>query len=356
MKPDETFIDELAISVYAGDGGDGCVSFRREKFVPFGGPDGGDGGRGGNVVVVADRNLATLNEHRIRKVNRAESGAPGTRTNKTGRKGEDSVIRVPVGTLVYDRDPAGHEQLLADLEADGAAVVVGKGGRPGRGNARFTTSTRQAPDFAERGQPGQIRQLRLSLKMLADVGLVGFPNAGKSTLLSRISGARPRIAAYPFTTLIPSLGVAEVGERRFVVADIPGLIEGASAGAGLGFQFLRHIERTRVLVHLIDAGAAVLEGRDLVASYDAIRSELGSFEAGLLTHSEVVVLNKIDLLPDRDILGAAVQEFERREIPVLTLSGATGEGLETLLKSVVQILDEADAVDTGERHERECGT
>jgi GTP-binding protein len=356
MKPDETFIDELAISVYAGDGGDGCVSFRREKFVPFGGPDGGDGGRGGNVVVVADRNLATLNEQRIRTVNRAESGAPGARTKKTGRRGQDSVIRVPVGTLVYDRDPAVRERLLADLESDGAVVVVGKGGRPGRGNARFTTPTRQAPDFAERGQPGQIRHLRLSLKMLADVGLVGFPNAGKSTLLSRISGARPRIAAYPFTTLIPSLGVAQLGERRFVVADIPGLIEGASDGAGLGFQFLRHIERTRVLVHLIDTGAAVLEGRDLLASYDAIRHELGSFEAGLLDRREVVVLNKIDLIPDRDILSAAVQGFERRGIPVQILSGTTGEGLETLMQSVLQILDEVNAAGSVERDERECGT
>jgi len=324
----EAFIDELTIAIYAGDGGGGLVSFRREKFAPFGGPNGGDGGRGGNVIVVADRNLATLNEQKIVRVNRAESGIPGGGSNKTGRRGADSIILVPVGTLVYDTDAEGGEQLLADLDHDGASTIVGKGGRGGRGNSRFTTSTRQAPDFAERGQPGQIRQLRLSLKMLADVGLVGFPNAGKSTLLSRISGARPRIAAYPFTTLIPALGVAEVGERRFVVADIPGLIEGASGGAGLGAQFLRHIERTRVLVHLIDAGAAVLEGRDIASAYDSIRHELGNFEAGLLDRREIVVLNKLDLVSDRDVLAAAEEEFARRGIQLQHVSGVTGEGLD----------------------------
>lgn len=352
MKSDETFIDEISISIYAGDGGNGCVSFRREKFVPFGGPDGGDGGRGGNVVLLADRNLATLNEHHIRKVNRAESGVPGSRTNKSGRNGHDSVIRVPIGTLVYDADAGGHERLLSDLKHDGDSLVVGKGGRGGRGNSRFTTPTRQAPDFAERGQPGQIRQLRLALKILADVGLVGYPNAGKSTLLSRVSGARPRIAAYPFTTLIPALGVAEVDERRFVVADIPGLIEGASSGAGLGSQFLRHIERTRVLVHLVDAGAAVLEGRDLVESYDAIRRELGSFEASLLERPEIIVLNKVDLVPDREVLVPVLRELEGRGREVLLLSGVTGEGLGELLRSMLRTLDSTvpaarDELETG---------
>jgi GTP-binding protein len=353
MKSNETFIDELAISVRAGDGGDGRVSFRREKFVPFGGPDGGDGGRGGDVRLVADRNLATLYEPRIRKLVRAESGTAGGGANKTGRDGRDSVIRVPVGTLVYDVDGEGRERLLADLDSDGDSVAVGRGGRGGRGNARFATPTRQAPDFSERGQPGQARNLRLSLKMLADVGLVGFPNAGKSTLLARISGARPRIAAYPFTTLIPALGVAQVGERRFVVADIPGLIAGASEGAGLGFQFLRHIERTRVIVHLIDAGSAVLEERDLVESYDAIRRELGSFETSLLERREIVVLNKVDLLPDRGILAAAVRKLEERGKEARILSGATGEGLEELLASVLRALDEVDAK---ESEQRECGT
>ncbi len=349
----EAFIDELTIAIYAGDGGGGLVSFRREKFAPFGGPNGGDGGRGGNVIVVADRNLATLSEQKIVRVNRAESGIPGGGSNKTGRRGADSIILVPVGTLVYDTDAEGGEQLLADLDHDGASTIVGKGGRGGRGNSRFTTSTRQAPDFAERGQPGQIRQLRLSLKMLADVGLVGFPNAGKSTLLSRISGARPRIAAYPFTTLIPALGVAEVGERRFVVADIPGLIEGASGGAGLGAQFLRHIERTRVLVHLIDAGAAVLEGRDIASAYDSIRHELGNFEAGLLDRREIVVLNKLDLVPDRDVLAAAEEEFARRGIQLQHVSGVTGEGLDGLLRTILTTLEEVDAA---ERETSQCGS
>jgi len=353
MKSNETFIDELTISVRAGNGGDGRVSFRREKFVPFGGPDGGDGGRGGDVRLVADRNLATLSEPRIRKLVRAESGTAGGGAKRTGRDGRDSVVRVPVGTLVYDVDADGSERVLADLDSDGDSVVVGRGGRGGRGNARFATPTRQAPDFSERGQPGQERSLRLSLKMLADVGLVGFPNAGKSTLLSRISGARPRIAAYPFTTRIPALGVAEVGERRFVVADIPGLIAGASDGAGLGFQFLRHIERTRVIVHLIDAGSAVLEKRDLLQSYDAIRRELGAFEASLLERREIVGLNKVDLVPDRGILATAVQTLEERGKEVRLLSGVTGEGLEELLRSVLRTLDELDARPCGQR---ECGT
>ena len=349
----EAFIDELAIAIYAGDGGDGLVSFRREKFAPFGGPNGGDGGRGGNVIVVADRNLATLSEQKIRRVNRAESGIPGGGNNRTGRRGEDSIIRVPVGTLVYDTGAEDGTRLLADLDHHEESTIVGKGGRGGRGNARFATSTRQAPDFCERGQPGQIRKLCLSLKMLADVGLVGFPNAGKSTLLSRISGARPRIAAYPFTTLIPALGVAEVSERRFVVADIPGLIEGASDGAGLGAQFLRHIERTRLLVHLVDAGAAVLEERDLVGAYDAIRHELGSFEAGLLDRREIVVLNKLDLVADRNALATTEREFARRGIELHHVSGATGEGLEALLRAVLTALDEVDAA---EREERQCGS
>jgi GTP-binding protein len=347
----EAFIDELSIAVYAGDGGDGCVSFRREKFVPFGGPNGGDGGRGGNVILVADRNLVTLNEQKIRTINRAESGVPGGNNNKTGRAGADTLIHVPIGTLIYDTGAEGGEQLIADFEHDGESIIVGKGGRGGRGNTRFKTSTRQAPDFSERGQPGQIRKLRLSLKMLADVGLVGFPNAGKSTLLSRISGARPRIAAYPFTTLIPALGVAEVGDQRFVVADIPGLIEGASQGAGLGSQFLRHIERTRVLVHLIDAGAAVLEGRDLVAAYDAIRGELGSFETGLLERREVVVLNKLDLVADRETLAPVEREFERRGIALQQVSGATGEGLDELLRTMWNALEEVDAA---EQEKRQC--
>jgi GTP-binding protein len=345
MKSGAPFLDELLISIEAGDGADGCVSFRREKFVPFGGPDGGDGGRGGSVELAADRNLATLNEQKIRRVVRAESGRPGGGRNKSGRSGRSSVITVPIGTLVYEIDNHGNEVLLADLNCDTASFIVAKGGRGGRGNSQFATPTRQAPDVAERGRAGQIRQVRLSLKMLADVGLIGFPNAGKSTLLSRISGARPRIAAYPFTTLIPALGVAEVGERRFVVADIPGLIAGASDGVGLGFQFLRHIERTRVLVHLLDAGAILLEGRDLVEGYDTIRNELGRYEPALLRRREIVAVNKIDLLADRSDTRPAEAELRARGLEVCCISGVTGDGIPALLQSVVRALDDVIAAE-----------
>jgi len=337
MKPSDAFIDEVEISVSAGDGGDGCVSMRREKYVPRGGPDGGDGGRGGDVVLVADRNLGTLFDHRMRPRVAAEPGAMGAGSGKSGRDGEGALVRVPVGTVVIDLGDS--ERPLADLAVHGARCLVARGGRGGRGNARFTTPTHQAPDTAERGRPGQIRRLRLLLKLLADVGLVGFPNAGKSTLLRRISGARPRVAAYPFTTLVPALGVAEVGERRFVVADIPGLIEGASEGAGLGDRFLRHVERTRVLVHLVDAGSLALGPRDLLADYEAIRRELGAYEPVLLARPELVVLTKLDLLAERGALAGIEAELAARGRRVLRLSAATGEGLEELLRALVDALD-----------------
>ena len=337
MKPSDSFIDEVEISVSAGDGGDGCVSLRREKYVPRGGPDGGDGGRGGDVVLVADRNLGTLLDHRMRAEIRAEPGGAGAGSNRTGADGATAVVRVPVGTLVYDLADASRP--LADLASDGARCIVARGGRGGRGNAFFRTPTRQTPDSAERGRPGQIRRLRLSLELLADVGLVGFPNAGKSTLLRRISAARPRVAAYPFTTLVPALGVVEVGERRFVAADIPGLIEGASQGAGLGDRFLRHIERTRVLVHLVDAGSLAFQPRDLVADYDAIRRELAAYEEALLERTEIVVLTKLDLLADRAPLEPFAAELARRGREVIRASAATGEGIEELLRAIVLALD-----------------
>jgi GTP-binding protein len=267
MNPNESFIDEATISVRAGDGGDGCATMRREKFIPLGGPDGGDGGHGGDVVIIADRNLSTLYSQRRRHKIRAESGRKGERAKRTGRSGKTEEIRVPIGTIVYDRKTEGEEEVLTDLAKDGQRFLIVRGGRGGRGNARFATATRQAPDHAEHGRPGQFRKLRLSLKLLADVGLVGFPNAGKSTLLRRISAAKPRVAAYPFTTLTPSLGVVEIGDRRIVAADIPGLIEGASEGVGLGDRFLRHIERTRVIVHLLDAGGIDVEPADLIERY-----------------------------------------------------------------------------------------
>ena len=340
MKPHEPFIDEITISVFAGDGGDGRVSLRREKFVPRGGPDGGDGGHGADVVFVADRNLSTLLDRRLERAIRAQAGAVGGTRKCHGRNGSSRSIRVPIGTLVYD---AADGALLADLASDGVRFIAARGGRGGRGNAQFATATRQTPDFAERGQPGQARDLRLSLKLLADVGLVGFPNAGKSTLLRRISAARPRVAAYPFTTLAPTLGVAEVDDRRFVVADIPGLIEGASRGVGLGDRFLRHIERTRALVHLLDVGAWALESRDLIASYESIRTELRAYEAMLLDRTEIVALNKIDLLSDRGKLAPIEAELRDRGCTVLRVSGATGEGTEELMRAMVRALEVADA-------------
>jgi GTP-binding protein len=340
VQPGDVFIDEAEISVCAGDGGDGCVGMRREKFVPRGGPDGGDGGRGGDVVLLASRNLATLQEPHLRREIRAGAGAKGAGANRTGQGGADAVLRVPVGTLVRDLDAG--DALLADLSADGQRVVVARGGRGGRGNARFATPTRQAPDFAEPGRPGEKRRLRLSLKLLADVGLVGLPNAGKSTLLRRVSAARPRVASYPFTTLVPCLGVAEVDERRFVVADLPGLIEGASRGAGLGDRFLRHVERTRVLVHVIDASAVETEDADLLERYDALRTELGAYQSALLERTEIVALNKLDAVANRAALDAVEARLRDRGCRVVRTSGATGEGVGLLLGSARQALEASE--------------
>jgi GTP-binding protein len=334
MNSGEAFIDEATLSVSAGKGGDGCVSMLREKFVPFGGPDGGDGGRGGDVVIVATRNLATLQDQRMRRAVRAEAGVDGAGRNKTGRDGKSVEIKVPVGTIVTEIAGESEDIPVADLTRDGQRVVVARGGRGGAGNTRFKTATRQAPDFAKPGRPGESRMLRFSLKLIADVGLLGFPNAGKSTLLRRISAAKPRVAAYPFTTLVPSLGVVEVDERRFVVADIPGLIEGASDGAGLGGRFLRHVERTRVLLHLLDAGALVLEDDDLVVRYDAIRKELGAHEPALLERDEIVVLNKVDLVADREALDSVERTLRARGRDVFRVSGATGEGIEAMIRAV----------------------
>ena len=340
-KPSDTFIDEVSVCASGGAGGDGCVSFRREKYVPRGGPDGGDGGRGGDVVLQADPNLATLLDFRLRREIRAPRGEPGQGSGKHGRGGEDVVLRVPLGTVVFDADAAPGEPPLADLSAPDARFVAARGGRGGRGNARFATPTRQAPDFATPGRPGASRRLRLELKLLADVGLVGLPNAGKSTLIRRLSAARPRVGAYPFTTLVPNLGVVEVDDRRFVVADIPGLIEGASRGHGLGDRFLRHVERTRVLVHLLDLARFALEGADLVADYETVRGELAAYDPGLLAREELVVLNKVDLVADRAALEPLEAALGARGRRPLRVSAATGEGVAALAGAMLRALDAA---------------
>jgi len=338
--PTESFIDEVEVRVSAGRGGDGCVSFRREKYVPRGGPDGGDGGRGGDVVLRADPNLSTLLDLRVRRHVRATSGDPGQGSGRHGRGGEDAVIPLPVGTVVFDAD-APESRPLADLAEPGQRLVVARGGRGGRGNARFATPTRQAPDFATPGREGQSLRLRLELKLLADVGLVGLPNAGKSTLLRRLSAARPRVGAYPFTTLIPHLGVASVDDRRLVVADIPGLIEGASRGGGLGDRFLRHVERTRLLVHLLDVGRAELEGGDPWEDYATVRGELAAYDPGLAERPEIVALAKVDLVAERAKLEPL--EARLREQPEVRatcrISGATGEGVEELVGRMTGELD-----------------
>jgi GTP-binding protein len=345
-KHADTFIDEVEVSVTAGRGGDGCVSFRREKYVPRGGPDGGDGGRGGDVVLLADQNLGTLLDFRIRPEVRAQNGESGQGSNCHGADGDDVVLRVPVGTLVFVAGQAPGTPPLVDLDAPGARIVVARGGRGGRGNARFATSTRQAPDFATPGRRGETARLRLELKLLADVGLIGLPNAGKSTLIRRISAARPRVAAYPFTTLVPCLGVVELDDRRFVVADIPGLIEGASEGVGLGDRFLRHIERTRVLVHLLDLSRQELEGADLLRDWETVRGELGAYDPSLLERPEIVVLAKVDLVADREKLAPLEARFRALGRLTLQVSSATGEGVAALVRAMLAALDASRAAES----------
>lgn len=330
--PTELFLDEVVLEVAAGDGGRGAVSFRRERYLPNGGPDGGDGGRGGDVVLVAGAQASTLGAFRDRRRFRAESGRPGAGALKAGRNGTDLVLEVPVGTVVTDLD----EQLqLADMTHAGERVVVARAGRGGRGNARFATSTRQAPRIGEIGEPGQRRRIGLELKLIADVGLVGLPNAGKSTLLAALTAARPRIAAYPFTTLEPNLGVAELEDgRTLVFADVPGLIEGAHRGAGLGIDFLRHLERTRVLVHVVDASAGEEAARVALAT---VRAELASFSRLLAGRERLVALNKVDV-PEGRTAAAAIAAGEPDALPV---SAAGGEGVEELLARTAVLVAEA---------------
>ncbi|HNS19550.1 MAG TPA: GTPase ObgE [Sedimentisphaerales bacterium] len=317
------FVDEAKIHVRAGDGGHGCISFRREKFVPKGGPDGGDGGDGGHVYFQAVADKDTLLDFAGKHHWRAGNGQCGEGSGKSGLSGEDLVIRVPAGTLIYDTDL---DLLIKDLDKPGLKVLVCRGGKGGKGNRAFATSTNQTPRECETGKTGQERNLRLELKLIADVGLVGMPNAGKSTLLSRCSAARPKIAPYPFTTLEPVLGIVELpGYRRFLMADIPGLIEGASDGAGLGHDFLKHIERTRILVHILDV--MPLDGTDPVANYGAIRNELAKHSEVLAQKDEVVVANKIDLDPDGSQLKDLQDRLGHKIVPI---SAATGQGIREL--------------------------
>ena len=332
------FVDEATIRVLAGNGGHGCLSFRREKYVARGGPDGGDGGAGGSVYLVADSSLNTLADFRVARKFRAESGQGGAGRNMTGKSGDDLEIRVPQGTTVHDVDTG---ELLCDLTEDGQRQKVAEGGRGGLGNTRFKSSTNRAPRKTTRGTPGESRHLRLELKVLADVGLLGMPNAGKSTLISAMSEARPRIADYPFTTLHPNLGVVRVGRlQSFVMADIPGLIEGAAEGAGLGIRFLKHLQRTRLLLHVVDI-APVDPAADPAEDVSAIARELEKFSPELATKPRWLVLNKVDLLRDDDLAVARQMLLEQLgwEGRVFEVSAATGAGTEALAHAVIQALE-----------------
>lgn len=320
------FVDYAEIEVHGGSGGDGHVSFHREKYITKGGPDGGDGGKGGDVIVEADINMSTLLDFRYKKIFKAENGGNGGKSNKSGRDGQDVIIKLPPGTLVKELDAG---RLLADLKPEGEPIVIAAGGKGGKGNARFKSPTNQTPRTATPGWPGESRTVQLELKLIADVGLVGFPNAGKSTLLARISDAHPKIADYPFTTLVPNLGLVKLGDyRSFVVADIPGVIEGAHLGKGLGLEFLRHIQRTRMLVYMIECVA-----EDPQISYDMLRAELGLYDPGLLEKSSIVALTKIDML-------TADARTKLSDLPAdwQVISAVSGENIDRLLSSIAKII------------------
>lgn len=333
------FIDRAKIHVQGGDGGNGVTAFRREKFVPRGGPSGGDGGRGGDVIVIADASLNTLLHLRYNPQHTAQRGAHGEGSNRSGREGQDLIVRVPVGTQIFDAETG---ELLHDLNHDTDRWLAARGGRGGFGNAHFTTSTNRAPRYHQSGSRGEERELQLELKLLADVGLVGFPNAGKSTFISTVSAARPKIADYPFTTLEPHLGVVDLGDfRTFVIADIPGLIEGAHTGAGLGDRFLRHIERTKLLLHLVDVSSA--SGRDAVSDYETVNRELASYNDELATRPQFVVATKIDALDEPERLESLKARASDDGKPFFAISSATGEGVRDLVNAVAAKLDELGA-------------
>ena len=328
------FIDEVKIHVESGAGGAGCVSFRREKFIPLGGPNGGDGGKGGDLLFEATAALSTLLELRYRPHLKAERGRNGMGKDRHGASGKELKILVPVGTIIRDADT---DELLADLTEPGMPVVLLKGGRGGQGNARFATATHKAPRFAQPGEPGEERWLRLELKLMADVGLLGFPSVGKSSLITRVSAARPKIADYPFTTLAPNLGVVPYKNyRSFVMADIPGLIEGAHAGAGLGHRFLKHVERTDILLHVLDI--SWMPERDPVREYEAINRELALFNPELTEKKQIIVVNKIDLPQTRENLPQVTSWFMERGLKIFAISAVTGEGIPQLLDEIARTL------------------
>ena len=330
------FVDQVTVTLKAGRGGDGCVSFRREARVPKGGPDGGHGGDGGSVVFFADENISSLAWFRFHPHLKAKNGAPGEGGNRTGKRGLDVRLGVPVGTVIREKEGG---TVLFDLDAHGRSAVVVRGGKGGRGNASYATATHQTPREWQPGRPGEEKELVLELKLIADAGLVGFPNAGKSTLISRISAARPLIADYPFTTLSPNLGVVDIGGyRSFVVADIPGLIEGAHRGQGLGIRFLRHIERTRLLIHVVDVSP--YSGRDPLEDFRVIMKELEAFDRGMAARPQIIAANKIDLLAaDRSRLVRLRRMAARRKIPFFAISAVKNEGLKALVEAAARELD-----------------
>lgn len=332
------FVDEVTLEVAAGDGGNGAVAFRREKFVPLGGPSGGDGGRGGSVILVAHDRFSTLFDLRFRRIVRAERGENGRGKDQFGKAGGDVRIEVPVGTQVYDQES---NALLADLHESGAEFVVAEGGRGGRGNIKFATPHDRAPRRAQPGTPGQRKKIRLVLKLLADIGIVGFPNVGKSTFIATVSRARPKVADYPFTTLVPNLGVVSLGvDRTFVIADIPGIIEGASEGAGLGLRFLKHVERTQVLLHMLSVDPD--PEREPVADFETLMAELGRFDPGLLERPMIVAVSKCDLPEAREAYEDVRKALEPRGFQVFAISSATSEGLSPLLEALEATLRRPD--------------
>jgi GTP-binding protein len=326
------FIDTAEIHVKAGNGGNGCVSFRREKYVPRGGPDGGDGGNGGNIIIRSSTRLFTLIDFRYVRHYRAKNGVHGKGKNMYGRNGEDRIVEVPVGTQIYDVDT---DKLIADLSKPDQEIIIAKGGKGGKGNSRFVSSTHQVPLESEPGEPGAQKHIRLELKLLADVGLVGFPNVGKSSLIKRISNAHPKVADYPFTTIAPILGIVRYkNEKSFVVADIPGLIEGAHKGKGLGDQFLKHIERTKLIVHILDA----TRDSDPYNDYQVINNELQSYSESLVKKEQLVVMNKIDIPVVRNKLMDYINIFKTHKIEVYTVSCVTGEGVDKLVDEIAKRL------------------